>query len=582
MVKRIIGSILVERRLAGESPNWTEILGSVASTINSQHGRGSNDVSAFEAVFGQEYDHKLSCSKEEARKCWTISDHMGVTSDQDFKNYAVNNFIVDDDGSDVDIEDDDYFSEDELVAEEMGEVSDAVFDELLFHEDFIKPNQDYSGRNDSADKPPYPTANKSTLMTRDFSSDSDLHLKLPDSPVLFHDDFINSNQDLKSPASPVLFHDDFIKSNQDYAGSNDYADEPPYPTANKSTLMTLDFSSDSDLHLKSPDSPVINISDKSQLKTPESPSVIKIINATTSRCPLPFMSVADAWVHQEMLTKRPPGVTDVLVARLQCNKCFGSGSSDPSIIIGSQKYHDNIALTSAWFEFGFIHGFATLLNHDAHTSVMPYTKGTTIVRLVNCHHPNETITEILGYGSSTTHLVSVVYNKSHFVVLYYDLGAKTVVVFDGLRFKIETWIKHIVFTVKRYGLVPLAANYAAVPSQDCVDVVLDTSTRSSQKRTAVSKQTVISFEGHRNPWIVGHDTSYQQIDGHNCGPIACIKLMEIFGAREPGTIHEIGTDPKHLDETYRTLVMNYYESRLKLYDSILKVQFRPLKKMKVQ
>jgi hypothetical protein len=136
--------------------------------------------------------------------------------------------------------------------------------------------------------------------------------------------------------------------------------------------------------------------------------------------------------------------------------------------------------------------------------------------------------------------------------------------------------------VKRYGLVPLAANYAAVPSQDCFDVVLDTSTRSSQKRTAVSKQTVISFEGHRNPWIVGHDTSYQQSDGHNCGPIACIKLMEIFGAREPGTIHEVGTDPKHPDETYRSLVMNYYKSRLKLYDSILKVQFRPLKKMKVQ
>ena len=290
------------------------------------------------------------------------------------------------------------------------------------------------------------------------------------------------------------------------------------------------------------------------------------------------MSVADAWVHQEMLTKRPQGVTDVLVARLQCNKCFGSGSSDPSIIIGSEKYHDNLALTSAWFEYGFIHGFATILNHDAHTSVMPYTKGTTIVRLVNCHHPNETITEILGYGSSTTHLVSVVYNKSHFVVLYYDLGAKTVVVFDGLRFSIESWIKHIVFTVKRYGLVPLAANYAAVPSQDCFDVVLDTSTRSSQKRTAVSKQTVITFEGQRNPWIVGHDTSYQQSDGHNCGPIACIKLMEIFGAREPGTIHEVGTDPKHPDETYRSLVMNYYESRLKLYDSILKVQFRPLKK----
>ena len=51
-VKMIIGSILVERRLAGENPNWTEILGSVMSKINSQHGRGKNDVSV--------YSHKLS------------------------------------------------------------------------------------------------------------------------------------------------------------------------------------------------------------------------------------------------------------------------------------------------------------------------------------------------------------------------------------------------------------------------------------------------------------------------------------------------------------------------------------------
>jgi transposase InsO family protein len=51
MVKRVLGMVLAERRLVGENPNWTEVLGSVASTINSQCGRGKNDVTAFEAVF---------------------------------------------------------------------------------------------------------------------------------------------------------------------------------------------------------------------------------------------------------------------------------------------------------------------------------------------------------------------------------------------------------------------------------------------------------------------------------------------------------------------------------------------------
>ncbi len=72
LVKRVLGSVLAERRQSGENPNWTKVLGSMTLIINSQCGRGKNDVSAYEAVFGQVYDHPLSCSKAEARRCWTI------------------------------------------------------------------------------------------------------------------------------------------------------------------------------------------------------------------------------------------------------------------------------------------------------------------------------------------------------------------------------------------------------------------------------------------------------------------------------------------------------------------------------
>jgi hypothetical protein len=66
-VKRTLGLVLSEYRLVGKDRNWTEVLGSVASAINSQHGRGKHDVSAYEAVYGQKMDHDFSCSKEEAR-----------------------------------------------------------------------------------------------------------------------------------------------------------------------------------------------------------------------------------------------------------------------------------------------------------------------------------------------------------------------------------------------------------------------------------------------------------------------------------------------------------------------------------
>ncbi len=65
-VMRVLGSVLTKRRLAGQIPNWTKVLWSVAAVLNLQSGRGRNDVSAFEAVFGQVYDHSLTCSEEEA------------------------------------------------------------------------------------------------------------------------------------------------------------------------------------------------------------------------------------------------------------------------------------------------------------------------------------------------------------------------------------------------------------------------------------------------------------------------------------------------------------------------------------
>ena len=51
LVKRVLGTVLAERRMLGQNPNWTEVLGSVAAVINSQKGRGKNDVSAYEAVY---------------------------------------------------------------------------------------------------------------------------------------------------------------------------------------------------------------------------------------------------------------------------------------------------------------------------------------------------------------------------------------------------------------------------------------------------------------------------------------------------------------------------------------------------
>jgi hypothetical protein len=57
---------MTERRLQIQSSNWTELLESVMSVINSQAGRGKNAAPSYNAVFGQSIDQNFSCSKEEA------------------------------------------------------------------------------------------------------------------------------------------------------------------------------------------------------------------------------------------------------------------------------------------------------------------------------------------------------------------------------------------------------------------------------------------------------------------------------------------------------------------------------------
>jgi hypothetical protein len=91
----------------------------VTATISSQHGRGKHDTSAFEAVYGQKYHHPMLCSKEEARKCWTLPDHLLVTNNSAFALYIAQHFYVGDDDSASntnaeDIKESGYFSEDEL------------------------------------------------------------------------------------------------------------------------------------------------------------------------------------------------------------------------------------------------------------------------------------------------------------------------------------------------------------------------------------------------------------------------------------------------------------------------------------
>ncbi len=74
----------------------------------------------------------MSCSKTEACRCWTVSEHIKVTQEPEFKQFCKENYFIIDDHEDdnkcwedfKDKDDDGYFTDNELPPDENNEVSD--------------------------------------------------------------------------------------------------------------------------------------------------------------------------------------------------------------------------------------------------------------------------------------------------------------------------------------------------------------------------------------------------------------------------------------------------------------------------
>ena len=73
-MKRMLSDLCTERGKKGHDDNWTILLGRLISNLNSFHGRQTNSVLAYKAVFGTEYHLQTACLVEDARLCNTVEE----------------------------------------------------------------------------------------------------------------------------------------------------------------------------------------------------------------------------------------------------------------------------------------------------------------------------------------------------------------------------------------------------------------------------------------------------------------------------------------------------------------------------
>jgi hypothetical protein len=70
--------------------------------------------------------------------------------------------------------------------------------------------------------------------------------------------------------------------------------------------------------------------------------------------------------------------------------------------------------------------------------------------------------------------------------------------------------------------------------------------------------------------LVYNEQAYIQSEGCNCVPIACLKVMEIYGFLKAGTINVLGDSV----EGYQPVVLDYFNSCVIKYNTNLMAEQR--------
>jgi hypothetical protein len=281
----------------------------------------------------------------------------------------------------------------------------------------------------------------------------------------------------------------------------------------------------------------------------------------------------------------PEGYLNCCLTCKVCNDYCGLSTGGYSRVwLPDDKLMDRYYVSQDWYETEFIMGFVLLSIHDTHTSQPLHPTDHKVMPVITMY-PNSVIHQKTFDVVNTTHFVSVVFAKQHFAVLYYDLAGRTVSVFDGLDMDLKTWSQHISHTLWTYGLVSMAKNptsnetnwyYQKDGRRSCNGV------RDKRIQRLTLEYQSIS-EKDSSPtciWTVCNEASYTQQDGFNCGPLACMKLMEINGRVAKGTIDSIISGGSK--QTIRWEVMAYFEECIERYNDDLKVDIRAVTAKKIE
>ncbi len=197
------------------------------------------------------------------------------------------------------------------------------------------------------------------------------------------------------------------------------------------------------------------------------------------------------------------------------------------------------ANTDVWLDGDFISAFASLVCHNNH-SLVPTAlmeSGQDVPQLTHVTFPNShmTINNYKALPSSVKCVVAMMHTRLHYVVIEITIDTRTIKIFDGLYQPLLDWKDHIIRAMRKCMLVdPFVVPSSAQFNADAA--VYEIAGCSRKLKEFVNGYDIIIA---MQKWQLERGYCLHQLDGNNCGPIACMKIMELFHAIDVEEAREV-------------------------------------------
>ncbi len=186
--------------------------------------------------------------------------------------------------------------------------------------------------------------------------------------------------------------------------------------------------------------------------------------------------------------------------------------------------------TDVWLDGDFISTFASLVCHNNH-SLVPTAlmeSGQDVPQLTHVTYPNRnmTINDYKALPSSVECVVAMMHTRLHYAVMEVTIDTQTIKKFDGFYQPLLDWKDHVIRAMRKCMLVdPFVVCSSAQFNEDTAVYVIKGCSRKPNEWVN-GYDIIIAMQ----KWQLERGYFLHQWDGNNCGPIARMKIMELFHA----------------------------------------------------